>query len=99
MGSDWSIEYGPYVEAQFEDFDNSLTRSLLKKTDKLRENPTLGKRLSGKASDYRLRALRVGTGQGEFRVIYQRFQESKEILVIFAGTREEVYDRLDRWLD
>lgn len=99
MVSEWSIEYGPYVEAQFEELDNSLVRSLLQKIGKLQDNPTLGKRLSGQASDYRLRALRVGTGQGEFRVIYQRYQESKEILVVFAGTREEVYDRLDRWLD
>lgn len=99
MASDWSIEYGPYVEGQFSDFDDSIVRTLLQKIDRLKENPTLGKRLSGKASEYRLRALRVSTGQGEFRVIYQLFRDPEDILVVFTGSREEVYDQLDRWLD
>lgn len=98
MASEWSIEYGPYVRDQFENYDDSIVRSVLRKIGKLAQNPDRGKRLSGKASEYRLRSLRVATGQGEYRVIYQLFRDDKDILVVFFGSREEVYNRLDRWL-
>lgn len=98
MGSNWSIQYGPYIQKQFEDYAEPIVKTTLKRIDKLRENPRLGKPLKGKASEYNLRSLRVTTGQGEFRVIYQ-LHEKNTLLVVFIGTREEVYDRLDRWLD
>jgi mRNA-degrading endonuclease RelE of RelBE toxin-antitoxin system len=99
MGSNWTIEYSPHVVNQFNSLGDSIVRPVLKRTDRLKENPRLGKPLKGKASGYNLRSLRIGTAQGEFRLIYQLWQDDQEILVVFIGSREDIYDRLERWLE
>ena len=99
MESDWSIEYGPYITREFKQLNSSVVQTVLKRVERLLENPILGKPIKGKASDYNLRALRITTGQKEFRLIYQLWEKERKILVIFIGSREDVYERLERWLE
>jgi mRNA-degrading endonuclease RelE of RelBE toxin-antitoxin system len=99
MASKWTIEYGPYIQKQFDDYADPIVKTILERIDRLLKNPRSGKPLKGKASEYNLQSLRVTTGLGEFRVIYQVLEEKNTLLVVFIGTREYIYDRLDRWLD
>lgn len=99
MASEWSIEYGPHIEQQFEKMDDPVVRTILQRVDRLETDPNLGKLLKGKASEYNLHSYRVATTQGEYRLIYQLLEDEKEILAIFVGSREDIYDRLERWLD
>lgn len=99
MGYDWSIEYGPYITQQFEKLNETVVQTAIKRIGRLQKNPELGKPLKGKARNYNLRSLRISTSQGEFRVIYQLWEEHKKILAVFIGSREDVYDRLNRWLE
>ena len=99
MGFDWTIEYGPYITRQFKQLNKSVVQTVLRRVERLLKNPILGKPIKGNASDYNLRALRITTGQGEFRVIYQLWEKQGKILVIFIGGREDVYERLERWLE
>jgi mRNA-degrading endonuclease RelE of RelBE toxin-antitoxin system len=66
---------------------------LIEKAQMLKANPQAGASLKGK---YRmLRSLHLSIEGTVYRIIYQLFQKSETIVVRLAGTRENIYKKLD----
>ncbi|MCK5449922.1 type II toxin-antitoxin system RelE/ParE family toxin [Candidatus Pacearchaeota archaeon] len=65
--------------------DNSTKTPILKKLEKLKNQPDLGKPMTGQLTG--LRSLRIG----DYRAIYSIEHEKLSILVIKVGHRKNVY--------
>ena len=77
----------------FKKLPQNIQRMLLEKAQVLKTNPQTGEPLKGK---YRLlRSLHLSIEGTAYRIIYQVFQPSETIVVRLAGTRENIYKKLD----
>ena len=75
------------------DLDNQniqVVKKVKTALNRIQQNPTLGKILTGKLKP--VRSYRFGTPQGEFRVCY--LLEDEFILVLIVGHRKDVYKNL-----
>lgn len=77
----------------FKKLPKNIQGSLIAKAQILKTNPHAGEPLKGK---YRLlRSLHLSIEGTAYRIIYQVFQTSETIVVRLAGTRENIYKKLD----
>lgn len=77
----------------FKKLPQSIQHSLIEKVHVLTTHPSAGAPLKGK---YRmLRALHLSIEGTAYRIIYQIFQTSETIVIRLAGTRENIYKKLD----
>ena len=61
--------------------------------ENLQEIPCAGKPLRGYPG---VRSKRIGTPEGEYRLIYEPVKERQEVFIILVGHREDIYDLLAR---
>ena len=77
----------------FKKLPANIQTVLIEKAQVLTTNPQAGEPLKGK---YRmLRSLHLSIEGTAYRIIYQVFQQSETIVVRLAGTRENIYKKLD----
>jgi mRNA-degrading endonuclease RelE of RelBE toxin-antitoxin system len=77
----------------FKKLPPNIQTVLIEKAEVLTTNPHAGAPLKGK---YRLlRSLHLSIEGTAYRIIYQIFQQSETIVVRLAGTRENIYKKLD----
>ena len=77
----------------FKKLPQRIQQALIEKTQVLKTNPTAGEPLKGK---YRhLRSLHLSIQGTAYRIIYQVFQKSEQIVVRLAASRENIYRKLD----
>jgi len=77
----------------FKKLPPNIQAILIEKAQVLTTNPHAGASLKGK---YRmLRSLHLSIEGTAYRMIYQIFQKSETIVVRLAGTRENIYNKLD----
>jgi mRNA-degrading endonuclease RelE of RelBE toxin-antitoxin system len=77
----------------FKKLPQPIQRALIEKAQVLKTNPTAGEPLKGK---YRhLRSLHLSIQGTAYRIIYQVFQKSEQIVVRLAASRENIYRKLD----
>ncbi len=77
----------------FKKLPPNIQAILIEKAQILKTNPQAGEPLKGK---YRmLRSLHLSIEGTTYRIIYQIFQKSETIVVRLAGTRENIYKKLD----
>jgi mRNA-degrading endonuclease RelE of RelBE toxin-antitoxin system len=69
-----------------------IRQALFEEAKGLSKDPLLGKRLEGEFKH--LHSLRVIHGGTHYRLIYQIKQDKKQVIVLFAGSRENLYRRL-----
>ena len=84
------------AEKQYKKLDLHISKKLKNKFKILEQYPYNGFALSGKYTG--LRYLKVTHKRVEYRVVYDVYDESKEVLIIFLGTRENFYKELRRYL-
>ena len=90
----WKLKYDPRVRKQLQKIRNRAVIRRIKESAKvLQEKPYLGKLLHGYS---RVRSKRIGTTEGEHRLIYQLIEEEEEVFIILVGHRKDVYDLLER---
>ena len=84
------MNYEVIFSKQPQDFldklDNSVRYIVIKKLEKLKENPHLGEPLTGNLSG--LRKLRTD----KYRIIYKIVHQELLVLVVEMGHRKNVYD-------
>src|SRR5258706_9422340 len=77
----------------FKKLPKNIQTILIEKAQILKTNPQAGESLKGK---YRmLRSLHLSIEGTAYRIIYQIFQKSETVVVRLAGTRENIYRKLD----
>ena len=77
----------------FKKLPPNIQAILIEKAQILKTNSQAGEPLKGK---YRmLRSLHMSIEGTAYRIIYQVFQTSETIVVRLAGTRENIYKKLD----
>lgn len=90
----WTLQYDPRVRKQLEKIRNkAVIRRIKKSAESLQETPYAGKPLRGYPG---VRSKRIGTPEGEYRLIYQPVKERQEVFIILVGHREDIYDLLAR---
>lgn len=77
----------------FRKLPKEVQSKIIEEADILRTNPMAGKPLKGKHKS--LRSLPFSFKGSAYRIIYQFFQKSSTIMVRLAGTRENIYRRLE----
>jgi len=83
----YNLTFSSGARKFFRKLTNSDKRQIGKKIEELKQNPELGKPLTGKLSG--LWSLRIG----KFRVLYQVRKNELIILILKIGHRKNVYDR------
>jgi len=69
----WTLKYDPRVRKQLEKIRNKVViRRIKESAESLQERPYAGKSLHGYPG---VRSKRIGTPQGEYRLIYQLVEE------------------------
>src|SRR5215212_6062082 len=77
----------------FKKLPKNTQRNLIEKAQVLTTNPQAGASLKGK---YRLlRSLHLSIEGTAYRIIYQIFAKSEAIVIRLAGSRENIYRKLD----
>jgi mRNA-degrading endonuclease RelE of RelBE toxin-antitoxin system len=77
----------------FKKLPKNIQTVLIEKAQVLKTNPQAGEPLKGK---YRmLRSLHLSIEGTAYRILYQIFQKSETVVVRLAGTRENIYKKLD----
>ena len=90
----WTLKYDPRVRKQLQKIRNKdVIRRIKESAESLQEEPYAGKALHGYIG---VRSKRIGTPDGDYRVIYQLIEEKQEVLIILVGHRREIYDLLTR---
>ena len=90
----WTLRYDPRVRKKLEKIRNkTLIRRIEESAKTLQENPLAGKPLRGYP---RVRSKRIGTPEGEYRLIYLPVEDKREVFIILVGSRDEVYELLGR---
>ncbi len=96
MKQGWEVRLNKNVRKTLEKLGKGVNDRLKTALKKLEEKPKLGKPLSGYKGFY---SYRTGTPGGEYRIIYRLEREKNLILVDLIGSREEVYEILERKRD
>lgn len=90
----WTLRYDPRVRKQLEKICNkNVIRRIEESAKGLRDNPYTGKILRGYPG---VRSKRIGTPEGEYRLIYRLLEKEQKVFIILVGPREEIYDLLGR---
>ena len=90
----WTLRYDPRVRRQLEKIRNkALIRRIKESAKTLRETPFAGKPLRGSPG---VRSKRIGTPEGEYRLIYLPIEDKQEVFIILVGPRDSIYDLLER---
>jgi len=90
----WTLRYDPRVRKQLQKIKNKeVIRRIKESAERLQTAPYSGKPLRGHEN---VRSKRIGTPNGEYRLIYLPIKERQEVFVILVGTREEIYTLLKR---
>ncbi|MEA2053566.1 MAG: type II toxin-antitoxin system RelE/ParE family toxin [Candidatus Thermoplasmatota archaeon] len=84
----YKIKTTKQFEKDFRKSEKSLRENVIKKIDKLRENPYSFKRLHGSLKGKH--SLRVG----DYRVVYVINDNKKEVILYCLGHRKRVYERI-----
>jgi len=93
----WTLRYDPRVRKQLGRIRNkNVIRRIKQSAESLRDNPHSGKLLRGYSG---VRSKRIGTPEGEYRLIYRLLEKGQEAFVILIGPREEIYEILRRQQD
>ena len=82
----YEIFFQPSAERFLKKIDNNLKERIIKKIEELSFNPRIGIPLTGNLSG--LWKLRIG----DYRAIYQIFEDKVIISVLKIGHRKNVYD-------
>lgn len=78
----------------FRKLPKDVKDKIIDKVEVLKQNPLAGQPLKGKYKV--LRSLHFSYKGSAYRVIYQVFPNTSTVIVRLAGTRENIYRRLDR---
>ena len=93
----WTLRYDPRVRKRLERIRNkNVIRRIKQSAESLRDSPHSGKLLRGYSG---VRSKRIGTPEGEYRLIYRLLEKGQEAFVILIGPREEIYEILRRKQD
>jgi len=82
---------------QYKKLDSHIRDKIKSNLDGLRKHPHKAFTLSGKYAG--LRYLKIVHKGVMYRIVYDISEKSKEVLIIFLGTRENFYKELKRHLD
>lgn len=77
----------------FKKLPRQVKEKFLEKAQELKENPLSGEQLQGKHRQFR--SLHFGLQGTAYRIIYQVFSETQTIVIRLAGTRENIYRKLE----
>ena len=85
----YSVKFSPSAKGDFRSLDKKIQRQIANKLDKLAKDPNSLKSEKIKCSEsfYRIRS-------GDYRIIYEIFNDELIILVIKIGHRRDIYDKL-----
>ncbi len=90
----WRLKYDPRVRKQLQKIRNTdVIRRIKQSAEVLQERPYSGKPLHEYSG---VRSKRIGTTEGEYRLIYQLVEEKQEVFIILVGHRKDIYDLLGR---
>lgn len=80
------VEFSRAAEKQLENIPSSDQKKIVKKAEKLADNPFPSghEKLKGEDHLYRIR-------QGDYRILYSVFEKKLLILIVKIGHRREVY--------
>ena len=81
---------------QYKKLDPHIRDTIKSNLDGLKQHPHKAYTLSGKYAG--LRYLKIIHKGVNYRIVYDVFDEKKEVLIIFLGTRENFYKELRRYL-
>ena len=81
---------------QYKKLDLHIRDTIKSNLDGLQQHPHKAYTLSGKYAG--LRYLKIMHKGVHYRIVYDVFDEKKEVLIIFLGTRENFYKELRRYL-
>ena len=82
---------------QYKKLDSHIRDKIKSSLDRLKKQPHKAFTLSGKYAS--LRYLKIVHKGVMYRIVYDISEKSKEVLIIFLGTRENFYKELKRYLD
>jgi len=90
----WKLVYDPRVRKKLQKIRNTaVIRRIKEASESFQERPYAGKLLHGYPG---VRNKRIGTPDGEYRLIYQLVEEKQEVFIILVENRKDVYDLLER---
>lgn len=90
----WNLIYDPRIRRQLEKIRNkNVIRRIQESAVALCNNPYSGKTLRGYPG---VRSKRIGTPEGEYRLIYRLIEEKREVFIVLVGPREAIYELLER---
>ena len=89
----YTIEFGPAAFRVFKKLPKEVQKKIASEAEVLRTNPLAGQPLEGKRRQFR--SLRFSFQGTAYRLIYQVFAETRTIVVRLAGTRENIYRKLE----
>jgi len=92
----YRIEFEKRATQQLGKLDPPICKKVMKRIRSLVEDPRRYPLLSGGLSG--LRKISVRTPGGEYRIVYIVDEELKAVNIIFAGSRENFYKELQRYL-
>lgn len=90
----FEIELSSAAYKKLKKFDKRLKKSLVKEARSLAGNPDKSERLKGKYKD--LWSLHFAIKGVAYRLIYWIDRRNKRVLIVWGGTRENLYKQLDR---
>ena len=88
----WTLRYSRGAARSIRKLDPQIRRRVRKALSELANDPERGKPLQ-----FTLKGLRSWR-TGDFRIVYQIVADRVEVIVIAAGHRRNVYDRLQKLL-
>lgn len=90
----WTLKYDLRVRKQLEKICNKAAiRRIKESAESLQQKPYAGKLLRRYPG---VRSKRIGTPEGDYRLIYQLIKEKQEVFIILVGHRKDIYDLLAR---
>ena len=89
----WTLVYATSAARVIKRLDPAVRRRMLAALRKLRADPERGKPLQ-----LALKGLRSWRA-GDYRIVYRVIESRIEILVLAAGHRRDVYERMKKMLD
>lgn len=91
---DYSVEMSPAAYRKIKKLNRVVKKEVVLRAKKLSKNRELGERLRGKYK--KLRSMHFVTKKVDYRIIYYVDKKAKTVLVLWAGSRENLYKQLDR---
>ncbi len=94
----YSIEYHKLLEEDFKKLGHSVTIKVLKKIEKIAQNPTMGNELGNKANLNLVGCRKVYVDNKRVRIVYKIIEDKIKIFVVTVGKRDdmEVYKKASK---